>query len=222
MSCYKVSVNKDDTLTVSVGERAGRYAEIAPFEFREIDGPRRLVFKEGETGQVLYLFPADVPPVSAIRRAWYERTGAQWGLVGGSVAVFASALLFWPAIGFSLRGMKSSRIKRTGFSWLLSLLAWMLSAIAIGLAAAMAYSLKEPTEIVFGLTKETKLVLALPQVCAVLAGLTVLACLIAWMRGYWRLTGRLHYTLVALAGVGFVWFLYHWNLLSFGLPALGS
>jgi hypothetical protein len=56
-------------------------------------------------------------------------------------------------------------------------------------------------------------VVILAQFCTVLVALTVLGCLIAWLAGYWRLGGRLHYTLVALAGVGFVWFLYHWNLL---------
>jgi hypothetical protein len=44
----------------------------------------------------------------------------------------------------------------------------------------------------------------------------VLGCLVAWRQGYWRFTGRLHYTLVALAGVAFIWFLYSWNWLTIG------
>jgi hypothetical protein len=44
----------------------------------------------------------------------------------------------------------------------------------------------------------------------------VLGCLVAWWQGYWRFTGRLHYTLVALAGVAFIWFLYSWNWLTLG------
>ena len=41
---------------------------------------------------------------------------------------------------------------------------------------------------------------------------------IAWMNCYWRVTGRLHFTLVALVGVGFTWSLYYWKSPSFGVP----
>jgi len=58
------------------------------------------------------------------------------------------------------------------------------------------------------------------QICAVLAVLTVLGCLFAWKNRYWRLTGRVHYTLVALVGIGFIWFLYYWNLLTFGFEGI--
>ena len=34
-----------------------------------------------------------------------------------------------------------------------------------------------------------------------------------WIGRYWSMLGRAYYTLVALATVGFVWFLYYWNLL---------
>jgi hypothetical protein len=53
-----------------------------------------------------------------------------------------------------------------------------------------------------------------------LTAITALACFIAWKNRYWRLTGRLHYTLVALAGIGFTSFLYNWNLLTFGFAGL--
>jgi hypothetical protein len=34
------------------------------------------------------------------------------------------------------------------------------------------------------------------------------------VRGYWSPTGRVHYSLVALAALGFVLFLNGWNLLT--------
>jgi hypothetical protein len=76
----------------------------------------------------------------------------------------------------------------------------------------------EPDEIIFGLTPLLRGFLAATPACAALAALTILGCLIAWWNRYWRFTGRLHYTLVALAGVGFTGFLYYWNLLTFGVP----
>jgi hypothetical protein len=54
-----------------------------------------------------------------------------------------------------------------------------------------------------------------PVLAALVTGM--LACtILAWKNRYWRLSGRLHYTSVLLAGIAFVWFLNHWNLLRFG------
>jgi CubicO group peptidase (beta-lactamase class C family) len=222
MGVFKVAVNDDDTLTISIGDNSRRFVEMEPFVFREVDGPRKVVFKEDENGRVLYLFPADAAPVAAERREWYERSPVHWGLLWGSMAIFASALLYWPVIAFSVRGLPSPQITRTRMSAIVSCLAWILSVASIAYAVALAFVLKDPSQIVFGLTPSLKWLLALTPLCGVLAVLTVLGCVIAWRYRYWRVSGRLHYTLVALAGVGFTWFLYYWNLLTFGFGAIGN
>jgi CubicO group peptidase (beta-lactamase class C family) len=216
LAVFNVSVNDDDTISVGLGDSSKRYIEVEPLVYQELDGPRKIVFQEGADGRGRYLFLADAPPVSAIRREWYDSSLAYWGLLAGSVGVFLSALFVWPAIGFSVRGLQSPRIIRTRFSGVLSCLAWLLSVAGVAFTAGLVYVLRDPNEIAFGLTPPLKWLLAATPACAVLAVLTVLGCLVAWRRRYWRLTGRLHYTLVALAGVGFTWFLYSWNLLTFG------
>jgi CubicO group peptidase (beta-lactamase class C family) len=216
MGVFKVSVNKDDTITIRIGERSRRYVEVEPLVFREIDGPEKVVFQEDDNGRIAYLFPANAPAFSAIRREWYELSAVHWGVLGASMAVFASALLFWPVIAFCVRGLTSPAINRTRFSAVLSSLGWLLSAVSIAFAVGAAVVLQEPDEVAFGLTTPLKALLAVTQVCAGLTVLAALGCLIAWKNRYWRLSGRLHYTLVALAGIGFTWFLYYWNLLTFG------
>jgi hypothetical protein len=195
---------------------------MEPFVFREVDGPRKVVFQEDENGRGLYLFPADAAPVSAQRREWYEGSKVHWGLLWGSMGIFASAIFYWPVIAFSVRGLPSPHIRRTRWSGMLSCLAWFLSAVSIAFAIGLALILNDPSEIVFGLTPVLRGLVALTQVCAVLAALTVLGCVIAWRYRYWRVSGRLHYTLVALAGIGFTWFLYYWNLLTFGFGGVGN
>lgn len=37
----------------------------------------------------------------------------------------------------------------------------------------------------------------------------------SWFRGDWSLGGRVHYSMVVVAGAAFVWFLDHLNLLGF-------
>jgi CubicO group peptidase (beta-lactamase class C family) len=220
LSVLKVSVNDDDTLTIGSGDRARRYVEVEPFVFREVDGPGKFVFQEDKDGRMRYLFISDMPPLSAVRRQWYELTTVQLGVLAGSAAIFASALLFWPPIAFSIRGLQSPRIRRTGFSALLSILGWLSCAAGVAFLIMAAVVLRDPIEIVFGLTREMRGLLALPQLCLVLAAVTVLGAAIAWRNGYWRVSGRLHYTLVALAGIAFTGFLYYWNLLTFGFEGL--
>jgi CubicO group peptidase (beta-lactamase class C family) len=222
VAVLKVSANDDDTVTISMGMGDGsrRYVEVEPFVLREIDGPRKIVFQEDENGKVLYLFPADYAAVSAAKREWYESSAMHLGVLAGSGGILASALLFWPVLAFSVRGLQSPAILRTRFSGLLSCVAWLLSAVSIGLAIGLAVVLRDPMEITFGLAPPLKALLAATQLCVGLTAITALACFIAWKNRYWRLAGRLHYTLVALAGIGFTWFLYNWNLLTFGFAGL--
>lgn len=216
-SVVKVSVNDDHTITITMGERSRRFLEVEPLVFRELDGTRRVVFQEDKNGDVTYLFPADWAAVSAVRLRWYELSWVQLGVLGICLGILATALLFWPVIAFSVRGGYCPEIKRDRRSGTLTCLGWLLAVVCLGFAGGLVYVFSDPSEIVYGLSPAMKGLLAIPRVCAVLAVLTILGCFVAWKNRYWRLTGRLHYSLVALAGVGFVGLLYYWNLLTFGL-----
>ena len=216
MGVIDATANDDGTMTITMGNNAARCSEVEPDVFRDVDGTATYVFRENSAGRGQYLFPSNLPPMSAVRREWYESSVAQWSLLGGSLAVFATAVFFWPAIAFSVRGLQSPKIRRSRFSGVLSCLAWLLGIASLAFAGGLGYVLSDPNDIVFGLTPLLKALVMLTAVCAGLAALTVIGCLVAWWRGYWRLSGRLHYTLVALAGVGFTFFLYNWNLLPLG------
>ena len=60
-------------------------------------------------------------------------------------------------------------------------------------------------------------VLALGLLTAGLAVGAVIFTVLAWRCRYWGLAGRVHYTLVTLAALAFVWWLNYWNLLGFRL-----
>jgi hypothetical protein len=219
LGVVRVSANDDGTITIKLGRDGGRFVEVEPDLFQQVDGTDTVlldtvVFREGSDGRGEYLFPVNLPPFSFQRRSWYDTRVAHLSLLGASIAVFVTALLFWPVIAFSVRGLSAPQIKRTRFSGVLSCVGWLLSAASLALAGGLALTLEDPDELVFGLPSFLKGLLALTPVCAVLAAITVIACVVAWWQRYWRLSGRLHYTLVALAGMGFTFFLYYWNLLS--------
>ncbi len=216
LAVYDVTVNNDDTITIASGDTARRYVEVQPFQFRELDGTREAVFQTDKEGNVVHLFFGNAPHSSAIKLKWYETSMVQLGLLLGCLVLFATALLVWPAVGWNVRGLESTTIRRTRFSAVLSWLAWGMCLMGIVFTGALAVVMSDPNEVVFGLSPTLESLLQTTKVIAVLSALTVLGCLIAWGAGYWRISGRLHYTLVTLAGVGLVWFLYHWKLLTWG------
>lgn len=212
----EVKLNDDGTITVSTPAGAQRFVEVEPLVFQQLAGDRRIVFRADQDGKITHLFPAYAAAVALERHAWYERINFHRALLAAAVVLFASALFFWPAIAFSTRGLSSPAIRRTRASGLASIVGFLLSAACLAVVAGVLVGLQNPDEVAFGTPPALKWVLAIPQVCVALTALALVFCLVAWKQRYWRFSGRLHYTLVALAGVGFCWFTYYWNLLHFG------
>jgi hypothetical protein len=65
---------------------------------------------------------------------------------------------------------------------------------------------------VFGVSLIYRIVLALPVLSTALTVAALVYTVLAWQDRFWRLAGRVHYTLVMVAAVAFVWFLNYWNL----------
>ena len=66
----------------------------------------------------------------------------------------------------------------------------------------------------FGVSMIYKIVLGVGVLSAVLTVGALLYSVLAWKRRYWGIATRVHYTLVTVAAVAFVWFLNYWNLLG--------
>ena len=169
-----------------------------------------------EKGNITNLFPAYAAAVAFERHEWYQRLDFQMALLAATALLFASAIVIWPVIAFSMRGLTAPTIRRTRVSGLATFIGFLLSAACLAVLIGVLIGLQEPDEVAFGTPPTLKWVLAIPQVCVALTALALVFCLVSWKQRYWRFSGRLHYTLVTLAGVGFCWFTYYWNLLHFG------
>jgi hypothetical protein len=66
----------------------------------------------------------------------------------------------------------------------------------------------------FGVSTIYEIVLGLGVVSAVMTVGALIYGVLAWKRSYWGIATRVHYALVTLAAVAFVWFLNFWNLLG--------
>jgi hypothetical protein len=66
----------------------------------------------------------------------------------------------------------------------------------------------------FGVSLIYRIVLGLGVLSAVLTVGALVYAALAWKNNYWGTIARVHYALVTIAAVAFVWFLNSWNLLG--------
>ena len=188
-----------------------RYVATGPGSFEQTRGEWSLVFKRetGGGGAGLFMGPF---PLSYFEAPYYRTLKFQLPLGLACLVVLLSTLVIFPAAFFVRRhrgGGKPPRAARlarllAGATAVLNagLLVWFLLSL-VGFGETYVW----PTRAVSAITRLWLLSVPLTL------GLVVLATL-AWWKRYWGLAGRVHYALVALASVLFVWILGNWNLIG--------
>jgi CubicO group peptidase (beta-lactamase class C family) len=204
----------DGTLLFAVRGLEFHYVEVEPLYFRQVDAEFGMVFREDDQGRITHMFSGFVPQWAFEKLSWYETPGFNMALALGCVLVFLS-VLFVALIGFirdrrrggdrepAPRGARVARWIAVGIS-VLNLL-FLVGTVLWGDAAAVPF---------FGVPLLYQLVLGLGVLAAVLTIGALVYTVLAWKDSYWGIVGRVYYTLVTLAAVGFVWFLNNWNLLG--------
>lgn len=175
-----------------------------------------MAFAEDGEGRISYMFVGDIPVMAFTKLAWYQTPAFHIGLPGVCVALLLSAVVAWPVAALvRRRRVDTLERPRPVLSRIAGWLAWGASALSIAFVAGCAIALSDPQEITYGLPPLLRGALVIPPIIAVLAVGALILTVPVWIRGYWGVLGRAYYTLVKLAALGFVWFLYYWNLLSF-------
>ena len=86
-------------------------------------------------------------------------------------------------------------------------LLFLIGLVAMSAIAQMSLIYSTPTSLI---------ALAMVAIIAAIMALASVAfTALAWKNGYWGMAGRLHYTLVVIAQLDFIWWLNNWNLLGF-------
>jgi hypothetical protein len=129
-----------------------------------------------------------------------------------SLALFLLTLVIWPVAAFInyRKGKAQSRLARVA-RW--------LSAGMIVLNVAVVASLfmmifPSAMGIMVGDVTLDRTVLTFATIASALAFISIVFAGLAWKQKYWTLLGRIHYTLVTLAGLAFAWWLNYWNLIG--------
>lgn len=196
------------TLGLSPGPT--QWVEVAPNVFRNLTNRERLVFEENDQGQITHLYEGNNPTLAYVRLPWYATSTFQFGMIGGMLALFLSAVVGWPIAYVSHPRHAKERPLRARLA---RGSAGLLGALFIILLIGLGLTLSDYMQLATGLSRQFKILLTLPLVIAALALSTLIFAVLAWLKRDWNLGARIHYTLVTLASLTAVWWLAYWNLI---------
>lgn len=163
--------------------------------FTERGGQATIAFHDG------VLLTSANPTVAYERLAWYDSPTLHIALLGGSALVLLYALVAWPIAGIAQRraGWLPTTARWSGWLGAVCAVAFL---VLLGLVLSDGARLNEHIMLddSFALT-------AAPVVMRVTSGFAVLMlafAVLAWVRRWWRLPGRIGYTVGAVAAGTFV------------------
>lgn len=215
----RASPGPNDTLITSqLFQGSKKWIEVKPLTFIPADGlPSRdgLVFGKDSQGHINYLFMKLSPKTAYEKVPWHDDININLSLLGGCILLFLSTLI-WPM---------SLIIKRS--PWKLKKPATIARLFAGGasminflfLMGLISLFLAKPAdaEFLYSITTFLIVLMAIALIAAILALGSVAFAALAWKNRYWDLSARIHYSLVVLALLAFVWWLNNWNFLGFRL-----
>ena len=213
MMTMNVKADKDGSLLTSMGGETRRWIEKGDLIYQEYDGQDQLLFRADKDGKITNAFIGRAPYFAFDRMKGHETPGFHLFILGLTGFFFLSVLC-WPVgalrrkiCGLTVEFGKGSKVAR----WSAGTMSGLNILFLLGFVGVMS----DPYSIMFGVPTALKVVLIFPLLAAVL-GITSFAFMVlAWIKGYWNRCSRVHFTLIFLAEVLFLWFLNYWKLLGY-------
>jgi len=215
MMVAKVKATEDSNLliTMPMGLGSKQWVEVEPLVFREVGGQDTVVFRENSKGRITHAFFGQIPILAGVKLAWYKTPGFHYSLLAICMILFLSTL-GWPVSALS-KLFCGRKKEIPGAPWLVRMIAGGMSALYIIFLIGMFSTVSDYMELIFGVPPLLKILLILPILSALLTIGALFFVYVGWKNKYWTVCGRVHYTLVVLASLFFLWFLAYWNLLGF-------
>jgi CubicO group peptidase (beta-lactamase class C family) len=218
-----VTKNRDGIITIEHAENSRgelkRWHEVGPLIYHEVDGPDMIGFRRDASGRVNERLLQ--PAVFEFQRVpWYENKKLILPAIGISFALSILTLLLWP-----VAALVRKRYERPLFADSISRIFYFISRIVCllevsFLSAILLWLASAPKDISLiggGLDPWLKFLRVLGWVMVI--GIIFLVVAAGW---FWKARGlgwwtRTHATLLALGGVAFGLFAWHWHLLDASL-----
>ena len=210
LSSLTVAVDAGGYLvTRSGGGDVNRWRQVEPLVFDQVDGHRRVAFRENSRGQIADICSSPICVVVMIKQPWWKSTMFQVSWAAACGLVLGIALIAFPIAAIVQRGQP-----KAFFAMFARLVGWTTSLVFFAGAAMLLVGGRQANEIVFALPRAMALAFDLFAAGAVLSVVLVGLTFAAWTRKWWNVTGRVSFTMAALAAIGTALWLYQWRLLA--------
>jgi CubicO group peptidase (beta-lactamase class C family) len=220
---YRVSVvsNPDSTLTIDAFRDNGgvpkRWVEISRLLFQEVGGQSLLAFSADAQDRITAMSYGDQPNLLFQKLAWYEDPQIHLIGLGLSLLIFVVTLILW-SLGGLLRLVRRKPVSRIPLERWVRFVAGgviLLNLVIIGLVIYVLAGDEAALQLSYPVEFTVAGILALVSSAGVIG---LLACAIGvWRKQAWGIIARLHYTLVAVAALYFIWYLNTVNVLRWPL-----
>ncbi len=218
----KVVANADGTISADglkdLNGENRKFKEIAPLMFRDVNGQARLAFKRDDSGGLLMAI--DYPFMVFQKSPWYLNSALQMPLIIGAMVIFVLTLLLWPVAAL-LRRHYGQKLALTPAERRLRLLVRIVCVVDLAFLLGFVLFFTIAMKDIGLLSPRYNGWLRLIQIVGWLGVLgTLLACyngVRSWTSAGRWLWARLGDTVIALACLAFVWFVFTWNMLHWSL-----
>ena len=217
----KVFANAGDTISVdALKDLSGepkKFQEIGPLMFREVHGQERVAFKRDDAGQLVMVI--DYPFFVFQRSPGAENGTFNLWMIIVAIAIFVLTLLLWP-VGALLRKHYGHPLNLTPQQRRLRLIVRLTCLLDLVFLVLFVGFFAMAEKDIGILSPRFNPLLRTIQLVGWLGLLGTLAALYAawqsWKERRWWLS-RLGDTFIAVSCLGFVWFVFVWNMLHWSL-----
>jgi hypothetical protein len=218
----KVVANSDGTVSADglkdLNGENKKFKEIAPLMFRDVNGQARIAFKRDDSGRLLMAI--DYPFMVFQKSPWYLNSALQTTLIIGAVIILALTLLLWPVAAL-IRWHYGQKLTLTPAQRRLRLLVRIVCVVDLAFLLGFVLFFTVAMKDIGLLSPRYNGWLRFIQIVGWLGVLGTVFALYNLVRS-WTSAGRwiwakLGDTVVALACVAFVWFVFTWNMLHWSL-----
>ena len=218
----KLSVNDDGTISVGdfkdLNGEPKKFREIGSLMFRDVNGQDRIGFKRDSSGNPIAVI--DYPFMVFQKAHWYENSAFHLPLIIGSLVILLLAVLLWP-IAALIRWHYGQKLNLAPEQRHLRLLVRIVSLLDLLFFAGFAIFFTLAFKDIGLLSPRYNIWLRLIQL---IGGVGVLGTVVAIWNAFrsWRqsdrwLWSRIGDTLIGMAAIGVVWFVFTWNMLHWSL-----
>ena len=217
----KAFANSDGTLSIDplkdTNGELKRYEEISPLLYRQVHGQDLIGFHKNSNG--LMEFSIDYPFFVFERASMADNKYFNMAIIVPSLIFIALAVLFWP-VGASIRWHYGTKLDLTSSEKRLRLAVRIVCIVDLLFAVGWLIFISGTNDVT-NLSRSRDPLLYLLYILGVIAAMGTLIVILHAFRS-WAKTGKwiwakLFDVALALACIGFTWFIWHWNLINFNL-----